>query len=204
MSGFESLRASHAVVAQLVERHPSKLDVAGSSPVCRTNLLININVLKFNAFFNINESIDNLFNWFGGDSSSHTGGLYPGVQGKDACKNMILDSWAEDPQDKIFIANAIDALKDRQLIELMCLNYDGTPLSDMPPFIKEFSAGQPEDKYFVAPDTTSTRNVLDNAINYFKSDPSKLILPEWASKRDDAMELRDIIVSFKRKEESSD
>jgi hypothetical protein len=25
-----------AVVAQLVERHPSKLDVAGSSPVCRT------------------------------------------------------------------------------------------------------------------------------------------------------------------------
>ena len=26
----------YAVVAQLVERHPSKLDVAGSSPVCRT------------------------------------------------------------------------------------------------------------------------------------------------------------------------
>lgn len=30
----------YAVVAQLVERHPSKLDVAGSSPVCRTNFLI--------------------------------------------------------------------------------------------------------------------------------------------------------------------
>ena len=30
-----------AVVAQLVERHPSKLDVAGSSPVCRTTSINN-------------------------------------------------------------------------------------------------------------------------------------------------------------------
>ena len=117
---------------------------------------------KFDRFFSVCESIDNLFNWFGGDSSSLTGGgLYAGVEGKDACKNMILDAWAEDPEDKIYIANAIDVLKDKQLIELMSLNYEGSPLSDMPPFVKEFSAGSPEDEYFVAPDITNTQNVCN-------------------------------------------
>ena len=157
---------------------------------------------KFDRFFNVFESIDNLFNWFGGDIASLTGGgSYPGVEGKDACKNMILDAWAEDPEDKIYITNAIDVLKDRQLIELISLNYEGSPLSDMPPFVKEFSAGSPENEYFVAPDTTNTRNVFNNAINYFKDDPSKLTLPEWASKRDDAIDLRRMIVFFVRQKE---
>ena len=91
---------------------------------------------KFDRFFSVCESIDNLFNWFGGDSSSPTGGgSYAGVEGKDACKNMILDAWAEDPEDKIYITNAIDVLKDIQLIDLISLNYEGSPLSDMPPFV---------------------------------------------------------------------
>lgn len=154
---------------------------------------------KFDRFFSVCESIDNLFNWFGGDSSSLTGGgSYPGVEGKDACKNMILDAWAEDPEDKIYITNAIDVLKDIQLIDLISLNYEGSPLSDMPSFVKEFSAGSTENEYFVAPDTTNTQNVFKNAINYFKNDPSKLTLPEWALKRDDAIELRKKIVKLIR------
>ena len=42
ISEFNSRPVLHfAVVAQLVERHPSKLDVAGSSPVCRTTSINN-------------------------------------------------------------------------------------------------------------------------------------------------------------------
>jgi hypothetical protein len=148
-------------------------------------------------------NLDKYFDWLGGQSDQLTdGGLYPGVKGKEAVKCMILDGYADEESDNlIYIANAIDTLKDDQLLLLILANYDGTALADMPSFMNELSTGEPNDIFFNAPSFSSALKKLNQAIKYYKQEPDKMSLPEWCSKRNDALALREQLVTRKRKSE---
>lgn len=146
---------------------------------------------------------DKYFDYFGGselDFNTISGGLYPGVSGKDAVKNMILDVWLNEMyEDGPYIAQAIDTLTDKQLLDLICINYDGSPLADMPSWINELSANSDGD-YFCAPDVSATLQTFEQAIQYFKGDYKNYDLPQWAQNRQDALEMREKLVRKKRKE----
>ena len=135
----------------------------------------------------VERKYEDYFDWFAGgeDHDEGSGGLYRGVKGKDAVKNQILDSWSADneEEDAVYIANAIDTLSDDQLLRLVLLNYNGTPVASMPPYIQEFGAHDSNAKYFEAPDVKDAVGQIRKAIEYFKSD-TDLEMPEWAATRD--------------------
>jgi hypothetical protein len=144
-------------------------------------------------------SYEELFDWLGGTEDDITGGgLYPGVKGIEAVKNMILDTYVEEyPNQGPYIAMAIDVLNPKQLLDLILQNYDGTALKDLPSSVIEFHSGNDED-YFEAPDSSQAQNILTKAIGYFRKEPA-VDLPEWAQKRDDAMDMRAKLVPILRK-----
>ena len=145
---------------------------------------------------------DMLFDWLGGSEEDVLGGgLYPGVSGLDAVKNMVLDSQTmedENPKSQLAIAAAIETLNEKKVLELILNNYDGERLDGMPSSVQEFHSGT-DDEYFQAPDTTEANNAFQKAIRYFKQELNEIEgVPEWAEKRDDAMYMREILVTLKR------
>ncbi len=159
-------------------------------------------VLLENAYKRVigESNYNELFDWLGGTDSEAGGmdGVYPGVTGIEAVKNMVLDTFTEEsPKLKPYVAQAIDTLKPNQLLELILMNYDGTALSDLPSSVIEFHSGEDPD-YFQAPDSTQAQNILIKAISYFRKEPS-MELPEWTQKRDDGMEMKEILVKNQRK-----
>ena len=146
------------------------------------------------------DQYDILFDWLGGQGDILGGGLYPGVRGVEAVKNMILDAQIDEASDlKPYIAAAIDTLTKKQLLELILLNYNGEPVSSLPSSVQEFDVGGGE--YFEASDTVNAQEYLDRAVKYFAAEPN-IKIPAWAQKRDDFADLRSEIVGMSRKRPS--
>jgi len=151
-------------------------------------------------------SFERYWSYFGGTDDSMTqGGLYPGVKGLDAVKNMIVDTYTEETDigdspahGDLVVANAIETLNEQQLLRLICVNYEGTPLKDMPSFIQELSTEK--EGWFVPPPWRGVDRILRKAIRYFLGETQpEMKMPPWLEKRANALDIRQELVRRSRK-----
>ena len=174
-----------------------------------------MSTLSFKQFIQETYQIDQLWDFFGGVSNNDimTGGMYPGMSGKNAVKNMVLDTYVEDPETEasgsvltndndfntLLVMNAIDTLQDEQLLKLIMKNYEGVPMKELPDNVQEFST---ENERF-SPDPLTvniSHQALLQAIKYYKGDGMKnLKIPEWAQDRLDKLQLRRVLIDINRK-----
>jgi hypothetical protein len=157
--------------------------------------------------------VNQIFAFLGGTDASITQpGMYPGVAGKDAVCNMIVDSNFDLAYDlltpkitdtdliNLILTFSVDTLNNDQLIKLGLSNYSGIHLDELPPFLREFSMN--EFGYFEMAEPTEALDTLERAIKYFGDDLNNLKtkeLPKWAQAREDALEMRAILIQLKRK-----